>query len=223
MPALKAQTIISTQQFTSSEESAKWRVSLNGGYGYRLGKIDDNLNQDTRNYLKKLKNGYSISGDITYYLVPGYGFGIKYSKTIGSSSAYGTVTYNNGTSKQGTISDNVGLVFIGPYISSSTAGNGSKHVFVLNCGLGYVGYKDLATTPDPVIYSGSTAGYYLGLGYDYSLSNKCYIGAELSMVTGVLSSITKTVNGISTTNKLSEDEKEGVAHITACVGIRFYL
>lgn len=219
---LSAQTIITSDYLAETSSGPRIRAAVQGGLVYRFGKIDESLNQDTRDFYKKMKKGRDYGADLTFYLNGGYGFGAKYSKASAYNSIYGTVTYNDGTQETGTISDNIDLTFIGVYASASTARLGSKHIFFLNYGVGYLGYYEKSLMLDEAIMTGSTLATYSGLGYDYLLSDHLAIGAEITLLTGTLRAFTQTSDGQTQTYVLNSDEALNVSHISADIGIRLY-
>ncbi|MBR5925366.1 MAG: hypothetical protein IKZ60_07860 [Bacteroidales bacterium] len=220
--SLSAQTIITADNLADTPSGPRIRIAAQGGWFYRFGKVDESLNQDTRNFYNKMKKGREYGADATFYLNSGYGIGVKYSKGSASNSIYGTVTYNDGTQETGTISDNIDLTFIGVYASASTARLGSKHIFFLNYGVGYLGYYEKSLMLDEAIMTGSTLATYGGLGYDYLLSDHLAIGAEITLLTGTLRAFTQTSDGQTQTYALNSDEALNVSHISADIGIRLY-
>lgn len=219
---IDAQTIITSDYLAETTSAPRFRVSAQGGFVYRFGKVDESLNQDTRDFYKKMKKGRDYGADFTFYLNGGYGFGAKYSKSSASNSIYGTITYNDGTQESGTISDNIDLTFIGIYASASTARLGSKHIFFLNYGVGHLGYFEKAMMLDEAIMTGSTLATYGGLGYDYLLSDHLAIGAEITLITGTLRAFTQTSGGQTQTYALDSKEAINVSHISADIGLRLY-
>src|SRR5690242_4723048 len=61
------------------DEPPKLRFSLQGGYSYRLAKVSDNVQPDFRSYVQKLKSGYHLGADGSFFINRTIGFGIKYS------------------------------------------------------------------------------------------------------------------------------------------------
>ena len=221
-----AQTIVTSDTLvTSASSNPKFRISLQGGLSYRLVAIDKSLGQDLIDYQKKMKIGYNDSAEISYFLpsLPGNCIGLKYTHMKSSVSAYGTFIMEDGTTKDGTLADNVTILFIGPYYGVSTAVSGNKNIIGLNAGAGYVGYTDKACMITPYTLSGWTLGYYLGFQYDHMITDHIAVGAELSVITGVVSDINKTESGTTTKLELETGQGEGVVHLDASVGLRFYL
>lgn len=208
----------------AQEAAPKIRVAIQGGLSTRIGKVDNSLSGDLYNYVKDLKRGTQYGADALYFLSnTAYGFGIKYSKFNASNSVYGTFTYEDGTSETGWLSDRIGISFIGPYVSYTTAILGKPHVLMLNAGIGYLGYRDDSTAASQsYVLSGATMGSFLSFAYDYRIGKHLALGAEVSAVSGTLTSMKQTQNGVITDVDLG-DSAEGLMHIGVTVGLRYYL
>ena len=204
-------------------EGPKVRFAVQGGYTYRLGKVDESLGQDLVEYQKKGKHGLNKAAEVTIFLSKGYSLGLKYSNANTYVSAQGTFSFEDGTTKTGTLSDDIDITFIGPYWGASTVRDGRKSVFAFNAGLGYVGFKDDACAVNPYSYSGWTLGYYLALQYDYMITKTLSIGVEATAVTGTIDRFNYTENGKTATVKLDKDSLQGVGHVNASVGVRLFL
>ena len=207
----------------AQEAAPKIRVDLQGGLATRVGKVDNSLSDDLQKYVKGLKRGTQYGADAIYFLSNGYGFGIKYSKFNSSNSAYGSFTYDDGTSETGWLSDRIGITFIGPFMTYSTAVLGTSHVLMLNAGIGYLGYRDdSAAASQTTVFSGSTMGSYLGFAYDYRIGKHLAFGAEVSAISGSLSSLKQTQDGVVSDVDMG-DSTEGLLHLGIEIGIRYYL
>lgn len=207
----------------AQEVAPKIRVAIQGGLATRIGKVDDSLSGDLYNYIKGLKRGTQLGADAIYLPSNGYGIGIKYNKFNSSNSIYGTFTYEDGTSETGWLSDRIGITFVGPYMTYSTAILGKPHVLMLNAGIGYLGYKDITTTASQsAVLSGSTMGSYIGFAYDYRIGKNIALGAEVSAISGNLKSIKQTQDGTVSDVDMG-DSVEGLTHVSISIGIRYYL
>lgn len=218
-----AQTIVTSDSLAIKTWSPKFRVAIQGGFAYTFGSIDKSMGEDLVNYYKKLKLGGNEGAEITYYIMTGSSVGIKYNRLRSSVSAYGTITFDDGTTKSGTVSDNVSILFVGPYYGVTNAGGESRHVYAVNVGIGYVGYRDNACVVDPFQLTGWTLGYYLGLQYDFMITKKLAVGAELAMYTGNVSKLYRTENGVKSQVEMESGQAQAASHIDASIGIRFYL
>jgi len=215
---------LSQAQIPASPESSstpKLRFAVQGGFGYLLGKVDKTMGPDMIDYQKKLKSGFTDGAELSYLFLNGYSAGIKYSHMRSAVSVYGTLSYEDGTTKTGTLSDDISIIFIGPFLGTTTAGYGSKHIFSLNVGLGYIGYKDNVWVITPYELSGWTLGYYLGFEYDFMISRRIAIGAEIDYYSGSISEVDKTEQGVK--SKLEQENNLSASHFEASIGVRLYL
>lgn len=219
----EAQTIVTSDSLAINTWSPKFRIAIQGGFAYMFGSIDKSMGEDLVKYYKNLKIGGNEGADITYYIAAGSSVGIKYNRLRSAVSSYGTLTFEDGTKKSGTISDNVSILFIGPYYGVTNAGGGSKHVYALNAGVGYVGYRDDACVIDPFLLTGWTLGYYLGLQYDFMITPKLALGAELALYTGAVKDLYRTENGVKSKVEMENGQAQAASHVDASIGIRFYL
>lgn len=214
--------IASAQDIVPERSIPRFRLSVQGGMGIRTAKVDDSIQGDTRDYVKKLKTGKIIGADLAYFLSQGYGFGIKYSNFLSSNKIYGQITFDDGTKESGYLSDNIGVTFIGPFMTLATAVTGSSNVLMLNAGLGYLGFKDDGYAASRhTVTTGASAGVYLGFCYDYRISNTLAIGAELSAISGSLTKIGVNKDGVFSSESL--ENPESLNHVSASIGIRIYL
>ena len=190
------------------------RLAVNGGLSYRLAKIAGNLSSTQQEYIKGLKSGYSYGAEIAYYWSRKAGIGAKYdvfrSKNELEDVAGQTVV----------LSDDVSISFIGPYYGSRFLTANKKNSFLMNVGLGYVGYNDKAFFGSDYELTGGTAGLLVDVGYDIGLSKSFALGFQVSFIGGTLTQY-KIDDGFSTTTiELDEDEYEGLARINLSVGLR---
>lgn len=193
---------------------------LSGSYGlgYRLARLPDGLSQLERDYYNKLKRGNYYQLECAYYLDNGFGFGILYnSMNADNKIEHVTVTFQNGITKTGTVSDNITI--------STFALQGYYRVWQqyrnsclnMNFGLGYMDYVNDAIVVDPLKITGNTIGLNFGASYFFGLSDGIWIGPYISYNAGLLSEYT-TDDGITKTKyELPEDQYEGLHHVDICI------
>ena len=207
-----------------SMQAPKWRVAMQGGFGYRIGKVQETGNEVIDAHNKKLKTGISYGADVTYHWSDGFGLGLKFNDMHSSVKDAVTVTYDTGGSESGMYNDVVDLRFIGAVVASRYVSASGKGIFFLDYGAGYLGYVDSGRIlSQEIAIKGGTLGACMDIGYDYRLMNNLYLGVSLSSVYGTLSSYTETVSGRSEKHTLGQDQKEGLMHVDLSVGIRYYL
>lgn len=196
-----------------------FRIAVNGGYSYRLGKVGSQFSGETRDYVKKLKSGFNLGLDGTYYFKEKMGVGLKYSYFHASNS--GVVPLSGGSTST---SDNIGINFIGATFGTRLYNQAKTNAFYANVGLGYVGLRNnSAVGATKMIIKGGTAGTSLDLGYDFYITRYLSAGAQASLITGQLSRIKVEQASGTTTRELKDEERENVSHLNLSAGIRFTL
>ena len=220
--SLHAQTLLPAEQDTYKDLPA-FRIAINGGGGYRLGRLPDGIDAPTRDYLSALKWGFSYGAEATYFFGETMGIGVKYHNFHASNKAEGTLTLNDGTVRTGTMSDNQAFSFLGPIISYRAVDSDARNAFYMTMGGGYMTYKNDGRVIDPVVMKGNTLGAVFELGYDYGLSEHLYFGATLSLFSGKLSRYSCTQNGRTSEVRLDKDHQESLSHVDLTIGLRYYL
>lgn len=218
-----AQGIVTSDTTLNKRYYSPFRVSVQGGYAYRLGKVDKSLSHDMADYSKKLSHGYSYGADVTWFFMENIGVGIKYNSLHISNSAKVTASYDDGSKQNGEIRDNISITFIGPFASFRSTSRNSRHTFLANIGLGYMGYKDNAVLIKPYVVKGADAGLLYELGYDYNISDKIAVGAILSYIAGNLKQARTNVSGNWETLTLEEGQYESMCHFNLSIGLRINL
>lgn len=199
-----------------------FRIALNGGYGYRTNKMSSTIPSDFSEYSKKLKNGFEFGGDLTYYFTEPLGIGLKYSSFKASNSMSNIyIEDSNGNRRYGSMSDNIGISFIGPVFSTRFLNKDKTNAFLMNVALGYMGYKNNYTLIDPYKLTGSTMGMTFDIGYDFKFSSNLILGVQLSAISGVLTGY-KLFDGSTTQNiELQKENYEGLNRLELSLGLRF--
>lgn len=87
-------------------EYSKFRFGLEGGGGFRLGKISNDVSDDFKSYTKKLRRGFVYGADATWFFKEFMGVGLRYKAFSASNGATVTGTDENGTTVTGKLKDN---------------------------------------------------------------------------------------------------------------------
>ncbi len=182
-----------------------------------------------KDHLKKLKWGYTYGADAAYFFNEALGAGVRFSQMRASHGLDAIATdKTTGVKRAGRLEDNVSITFIGPVFAMRLMDRNQRNAFVFNIGIGYLGYRDTGYAIDPAKITGGTVGFVTDIGYDIALSKQVALGATLSAVAGTLSEgtlseVTYTENGVSRTQKLDKDNREGLGHLTLSLGLRINL
>lgn len=217
-----AQNIV-TSDTTVTASLPSWRFSAQGGYAYRVGKIDKSQDAVVVDHIKNLKHGITYGADATWFFMESLGVGLKYNSLKVCSSEQVTVTYDDGTQKSGLLEDKINIGFLGPIASYRVLSRNARSAFFMNVGLGYMEYKNCAVLIDPFIIKGGTMGYLYEIGYDLSITDRISLGAMMSFVSGTLTGY-KTNQGESwNTVDLESDSYESLNHLNLSIGLRINL
>ena len=207
-----------------------YRIGVYGGYGYRLAKVQSGLDNVLTNYLKKLKNGFNLGGDFTYFFPSqptgfSQGIGAKFNFFKAENSLYGTFEYDDGSSAEGIVSNDIFILYSGVMYAMRFISEDRRNIFWLNYGLGLANYIDKGITPKQnITISGSGLSYNLDLGYDFQLVNNLYFGMAASLYTGALAALTYKDNtsGEKKTVALDSKQRESIAQISLAAGLKFH-
>ena len=84
-----------------------------------------------------------------------------------------------------------------------------------------MGYKDEGEyLGQSASLKGSTVGFSWDIGYDFTLSKNWSGGIQLSLLSGILTEIKQTQNGITQTVKLEKEQYEGLGRMNISIGLR---
>lgn len=217
-----AQNIV-TSDTTVTANLPSWRFSAQGGYAYRVGRVDNSQDAVLLNHIKKLKHGVTYGADATWFFMESLGVGLKYNSLNVGNSEQVTVTYDDGTQKSGLLEDRINIWFFGPMASYRVLSRNMRSAFFMNVGLGYMEYKDRTVLIDPFIIKGGTIGSLYEFGYDVGLTDKISLGAMLSFVSGTLTGYQTNQGGSWNTVDLESDSYESLNHINLSIGLRINL
>ncbi len=201
----------------------RWRLSFNGGFSYRLGKLPPGIDPSLKPYLKDLKSGAHYEAGVSYYFSEQLGAGLRYNHFLSKASADNIyVTPPNGQTQYGSMSDNIGITWFGPLFSTRLLNGKKTGAVVLDVGIGYAGYRNKSVLlNENLSFKGGTAGLYWGIGYDIGLSKGTALGLQFGYTAASLTKY-RISNGFRTeTIELDKDNYESLSHIDLSVGLRF--
>jgi hypothetical protein len=187
---------------------------INGGYSYRIARIDPSVDAFTRDYFEGLKSGLFYGADLTYYFSETLGAGIKFSSSLYNNSVSNvTVTFNNGIIKYGEVSDDIMITFIGPTIITRYYPGNNDNCMTMGASFGYMTYIDDGLVVDPIRITGNTLGMGLDFGYDFSIGPSTSIGLRLSFLSGVLPEVEIEEDGETRIMRFEEGSYESLQHL----------
>lgn len=204
--------------FSSAQEVSERepRISLipSAGYAWRLAKMPSGITQETRNYIKGLKNGFNFDISAYYHLKGDGAIGIKYSNYMATSDGRLTVQDINGGMASAFVSTKDNISFIGPAFMFSNFKQDTKHKFYYDIALGVITYT---TKTGSVKGTGSNLGGEVNFAYQYAVTNHILIGPKLGFTGGTLSKM--KYNG--TTVNFGDEEKEGLTRLSLSAAATF--
>lgn len=206
-----------------AQDAPRFRLAVNGGYAYRLGKIASGLREEARDHMKKLKSGLNINADAQYFFSDEWGVGLKYACFQSSGSSVMTVETSNGALRTN-FADNILISFYAASIGARVfVTSDDSQAFHASASLGYLRYHDAGILANSAVtLTGGTLGSGVDLGYDIRLVRKLYTGVQLSYIGGVLNAYDKRdVNG--TTRVDLKDNKENLGYLAITGGLRLNL
>lgn len=204
---------------SNAERKNSYRITIDGGWAHRLGKLPEASSSETNDYLKKLKNGGNIGLSAQYFWNKSFGVGLEYSLFKTSYSSDNMHIPNVGT---GYIKDNIFIHFTGATFNICVPSKHNNNALFMAIGFGYLGYKDKGTIKtESLNITGSTVGALYSLGYDFGLSSKMSLGIKLSLIAGTLDKIKYSSGPYSKTMELEDDERESLSQLNISIGLRF--
>lgn len=187
---------------------SRWQYRLQGGYSRRIARISDQVPSAARSYLKKMKSGYTLGGDIHYFFSEPFGLGAKYN--------YGHYQY-----KTTNFEDKVNLNYFAVSALNRFILRMGSEVY-LGGNLGYQSYKDqLKSGGDMVGITGGTMGAGLEIGYGMKISNGSKLYLNLSMLSGTITKVNIENGGRKETVKLEKEEYESLSRLEVTLGLVF--
>ena len=204
--SLGAQSIVTTDQSVNQsvkEDLPNWRISASAGGFYQIGRIPDGLSPEALEHAKSLKWGVTYDVDATRYFRGTLGLGVKYNSI-----------YTSHVQSPSILSDDIKVWFLGPMISMRGFTKGWSN-FIVNVGLGYMGYRGNETL------HGRTIGVMGEAGYELALSKTVKLEALFSFYGGRLSSVTRTWDGFERRIQLGKDEEVSLSHLDLKIGLSF--
>lgn len=195
----------------------KYRIAASVGYSYRIARVNKDVDPQFHDYVRDLKSGMALSFDGTYYFSRVLGAGFKYAKYQSSNSIH--VRFDNG--QRGVASDNISIDFYGPFLGIRLPIRNSESTFVINYGIGYLGYKDKFVLMTPGTYKGSTVSSFCDFSYDLMVMPQLALGLQMSYYGGIINRFERTYQGTTTTEKFETGKGENLYRFDFSLGVRY--
>jgi hypothetical protein len=211
-----------TGGFPMTRKYSKFRLGAGGGYSYRLAKVPSNAGQFA-DYYKKLKSGFNIEGEGTYFFNKSLGIGVRYNFFRAKNYMDGITFILDNDTLIGDLGDDIRIQSIGPTFYFRFFNRNENIIWLLGFSFGYTSYlnKGRLLNQDLTL-TGSTVGMTISFGADFLVLKNMAIGANVSLDLGTLSSYTMSFGGRQTTIKLQDQEKDNLARINLTATLRFW-
>jgi hypothetical protein len=213
----------------------KWRISAGVGFGYRVADFDqaeDNMlslgfdSEAVDDYIKNIRSGYKITGQIHYMFWEKVGLGLDYYFFNSSADIEGYIPSNEYYSMNIVylrVEDNTFTNYIGA--SALTESRFGKDKFKLNSqfSVGYTMYRDeVLHNRRPTVISGNSVGINFELGLEYFVLRNLSVGTNLNLFLSTLSKIKVDNGNDSVTVDLEDEEKESLNRVDMSININYY-
>lgn len=198
------------------------RYALSGGYSRRLAPTQDDLPHSQIEYLDRLKNGYHLNLDITYYWNPNNGLGLHYSVFRAKNSGDILIMQPDTTVVIVFVSDDVIIQSIGVNYSLKYPVGKKDDELMLQVGLNYVSYTDHFYALFNGTTRASTLGLNLGFNYDLKLTNRFSATFGLGFQMGYYENYSIDLpNGQSKKMNFEKNAGDNLTRLDLSVGIAF--
>jgi len=200
----------------------RFRAAIHGGLSYTLGRMPDNIPVDFEQYARDLRSGRNFGVDLSFYFTENYGIGIKYLNFNTRNELDNIfVQLQDGTRLYGKMSDNITIEFLGPFFSTRFLNANHRNAFIINAGIGYVGWVNRGVLISNVIMNGNTLGSMWDIGYDIGLSDHLALGIQLSYMHGVLTHFELLDGAGLRTVELEREDFLSLSRLDLSIGLRF--
>jgi opacity protein-like surface antigen len=206
----------------NDDELPRFRISLQGGWSYRLAKVADVGDAYIKEYLRGLKPGFHLGVDGAFFFTENYGAGLKYAYFNAKNEINNvTVTTPSGETKTGLMKDNVHIHYFAPEFYSRFPFLDNKLVLLAGASIGYLRYVDNGVLVDPLTITGGTVGVGFDVGLDYMITPHFGVGANLGLIGGSLGTLKYNYGAGETEVELDDDQRENLTRLDLSVGVRW--
>jgi hypothetical protein len=206
---------------TFQKKFQKIRIGAFGGFSYLTAQVTD-VPTGFEKYYNDLKTGHHFGGDLGYFLGKHIGFGFNYSifKTENEIKNV-SFTFANGTTKTGTLRDDITIQTFGPVFWSRLNFFHQTGGLLPHASIGYVSYKNNALIADKAELSAGTIGITLGAIADFAIDDKIALTLNLQYSTAFLTQNKITDATGTHIQKFEDGAVEDISHIDIGIGVRW--
>jgi hypothetical protein len=214
---------IRLKKASSEMGKSRFNIAVYGGAGYRTAHVYDQLSEEYKEYLNRLRLGFQLGSEMTYFFSKTVGIGFRYNYCH-ASSHIDKISFNvpGYGIEDGTLKERVSVYFVGPSFNFRFPHKNDGWL-VSSIAVGYTGYKDQASVISDFMLKGKTTGLLIDLGYETVLGPNSSLGFHASLFRATITSVKVTSENYSRIVKLEPELYEGLSRIDASVFLKFYL
>ena len=195
-------------------------LKADAGYGWRIVKINPDLDEFERNIVSNLLHGFAWNANFDYFFKDKFGVRVIFSQY---RSTYNTMAQNLNTGQKGTLNAKDAITYIGPAFVFRQPFAQNKWLLNAYAGYGYIEYRQNTTFANEYEkIQGASLGSQIGIGLDCKIAPNIGIGINILITYGTIQNFKIDVNGITSTEKVDVGG-EGLLHIKLGAGIRYYI
>ncbi|MCG6190803.1 hypothetical protein [Maribellus maritimus] len=235
---IKTWTIHETQapepnQIINEYQNGKWRLSIDGGVGYRIASTKESKqnyeaqglpSNEVDSYFRQIKTGLKASGQIHYMFWEKFGLGIDYQIHHSSGKITGTFNpHDSYTLLYGDLNDDVYTNYGGLSLYYQEWLNPRYKIYYqVSMGVTFFRQENI-TLYSPSLITGKAFGGNTEVGFEYFLKRNVAVSVNAGFFQSTVSKI-KVDNGHRTNEyDLEKEQREGLSRIDLGVGLKFYL
>lgn len=195
------------------------RFELVGGYGYRLGAIDESLSDELQEYSEQIKHGVAFG--VEYDIVFGntYGLSFNYNLHYATATNEQHIDLDGVMVTPGNMYDKISLHYFGPglVINSKSKSNISYKV---NFAPLFVYYRDNSKIRNQeFIMKAKSAGFLFSTGFDFPVTNEFSLYTGLNLIISSTKKFTLEYKNEDSDYELEEGQRESLSLIEFVLGI----
>jgi hypothetical protein len=175
-------------------------------------------------YLEELRTGHHYAVNGSFYFNEYLGLGLRYSY-FNTRHQLDNVyaVYPDGSTRNGTISDNITCNLIAPALTTRLISGSRKFVFRSDFAAGLFTYHNEGKAFDSFELRGSTFSLMWGLGAESMLSSDVSLVFDFHYVSATLYELSGTYQGRNRVIRYDRGNGAGVSRIDASVGVKIHL
>jgi len=195
----------------------KLRIAFNMGKSYRTKELQEDMPDELIDYYNTLYTGDHFGGDLQYFIIQNFGFGLKYSHFGSSSQVKVPYTDDWGNLAFYNLQEDIDIDFIGPTLNIRNLHNKNRNSLMGYLGVGYLHFTDQVLSHG-IDATGKTLGLATGLAYDFKIFKYAAIGIDISYILGTLTKYDLSYGNYLWESDLSENND--LHHMNISVGLR---